>query len=114
MPYIVQTDREAAKEPTAHRRPTATGCASAVLLASALALSGCAVGPRFTRPAPPAAAAYTSARGTPRLAPGHGEPPQQLVTGRTIPAQWWGLFHSPALDRAAGDQLLGWFTVPGR
>ncbi len=105
MPYIVQTDREAAKEPAAQRGPTAAGYAPAVLLASALALTGCAVGPRFTRPAPPAAAGYTSARDTPRLAPGHGEPPQQLVAGRTVPAQWWGLFHSPTLDRVLREAL---------
>ena len=106
MPYIVQSDRQAAKKrPAAKRDPRLARCARAVLLFSALALTGCAVGPRFKRPAPPAAAAYTSAQDTPKLAPGHGEPPQQLVAGRTIPAQWWGLFHSPALDRVLREAL---------
>ncbi|MDA8350017.1 MAG: efflux transporter outer membrane subunit [Pseudomonadota bacterium] len=105
MPYIVQTIRKGSKAPAAQRRLWASGCAHAVLLASALALSACAVGPRFERPRPPTAAAYTSAQDTPRLAPGHGEPPQLLVAGRTIPAQWWGLFHSPALDHVLREAL---------
>ena len=98
MPYIVQTVPEGSKELAAQSDLRIAGCVPAVFLASVLALSGCAVGPRFERPLPPAAAAYTSAQDVPNLAPGHGEAPQQLVAGRTIPAQWWGLFHSPALD----------------
>ena len=74
-------------------------------VACALALAGCAVGPRFVRPPLPAATAYVSARNAPSLAPGHGEPPQHLVIGRTIPAQWWGLFHSAALDQVLREAL---------
>jgi NodT family efflux transporter outer membrane factor (OMF) lipoprotein len=72
--------------------------ARAVLFASALVLADCAVGPRFARPIPPAATAYTTRENAPELTPGHGEPPQHLAIGQAIPAQWWGLFHSPALD----------------
>ena len=46
------------------------GCGpGTVLLASALALSGCAVGPRFTQPIPPAAAAYTTKFMVPSIMP---------------------------------------------
>ncbi len=105
MPYIVQTDRETEKEPAAQSGSTAAGFAPTVLLASALALSGCAVGPHFERPLAPIAATYTSAHDVPRLAPGNGEPPQRLVPSRAIPAQWWGLFHSAALDRILREAL---------
>lgn len=83
---------------TAPRARIPGGRAAAALGASTLVLAGCAVGPRFTRPVPPAASAYTSQRDQPRLTPGHGEPPQHLAVGRQIPAEWWGLFHSAALD----------------
>lgn len=59
------------------------------------ALSGCAVGPDFKRPAAPADSGYGSA-------PAHGELPagdQRLVAGMDIPAQWWTLFQSPKLNR---------------
>lgn len=105
MSYIVQTIRKGSKVTAAQGVLSAAGRIPAVLLASALALSGCAVGPRFERPPPPSATAYTSAQSAPKLAPGHGEPPQLLVTGRNIPAQWWGLFHSPTLDRVVREAL---------
>lgn len=59
------------------------------------ALSGCAVGPDFKRPAAPTDSDYGSA-------PAHGDlagGDQRLVTGMDIPAQWWTLFQSPKLDR---------------
>ncbi len=70
----------------------------ALLVASILALAACAVGPRVTRPSPPRASAYTAPERQPRLIPGHGEPPQRLVVDGAIPAQWWDLFHSAALE----------------
>ncbi len=78
--------------------------ASVVLL---LVLAGCTVGPDFVIPAPPAVTAYTSAATTPALAPGGGEPPQRLAEGREIPATWWQLFHSPALDKLVREALAG-------
>ncbi len=69
-------------------------------LASA-AIAGCAVGPDFRRPAAPAAASYTG-RALPSetaSAPGNGGASQRLVPGGEIPARWWELFRSPALDR---------------
>jgi NodT family efflux transporter outer membrane factor (OMF) lipoprotein len=50
------------------------------------------------RPAALAATGYTTSKTAPRLSAGQGEPAQRVVIGQTIPAQWWGLFHSRALD----------------
>ncbi|SSW67117.1 efflux transporter outer membrane subunit [Achromobacter agilis] len=64
----------------------------AALVLSAL-LAGCAVGPDFHTPASPDVDAYVPPGETPQ--PG-GD--QQLVAGADIPAQWWRLFRSDALD----------------
>jgi NodT family efflux transporter outer membrane factor (OMF) lipoprotein len=69
--------------------------------AMALVAAGCAVGPDFQRPAPPPVKSYTA-----EPLPAHPSPAeaasgesQQFVEGRDIPAQWWALFHSPALNQ---------------
>jgi NodT family efflux transporter outer membrane factor (OMF) lipoprotein len=57
-----------------------------------LTLAGCAVGPDYKRPAPPAASTYL---------PGHVAVPdaaQTFVRGQDIPGQWWALFHSTQLN----------------
>ena len=62
---------------------------------------GCAVGPDFRPPAPPGTSGYTATAlplETP-ASPGAKEVPQRLVPGREIPARWWTLFGSEALDR---------------
>ena len=56
-------------------------------------LQGCAVGPDFHKPAPPATASYTLGE----LAPPDGL--QSFVPGLDIPGEWWILFHNQALDR---------------
>jgi len=56
-------------------------------------LAGCAAGPDFRPPEAPPVDAY--------LAPGEAAPSsgaQQLAAGADIPAQWWRLFRSEALD----------------
>jgi len=66
----------------------------------AAALTGCAVGPDFRRPAPPSVASYT-AEAVPEetaAAPIAGGAPQRLVSGEEIPGQWWALFRSDPLD----------------
>jgi NodT family efflux transporter outer membrane factor (OMF) lipoprotein len=60
-------------------------------------------------PAIPAAESYTP---TPVAAPiatpeVQGGQAQQLVLGKDIPAEWWTLFQSPALDRLVRDALAG-------
>lgn len=67
----------------------------------AVLLAGCTVGPDFTRPNPPAVAAYTP--GPPPAAPGM----PALVVRRDIPAEWWVVFRSPALDALVRRALAG-------
>jgi NodT family efflux transporter outer membrane factor (OMF) lipoprotein len=67
------------------RRPAATLCL-------ALLMAGCAVGPDFTRPAPPAASTYLPGP------IGIADPAQAFVRGQDIPGQWWALFHSRQLN----------------
>ena len=65
-----------------------------------LAVSGCAVGPNFVRPAAPAADGYVREK----LAspdPGPGAPRvagQHFVTGADVSARWWSAFRSRPLD----------------
>ena len=81
--------------------------AALVLAACALITAGCAVGPDFKRPAPPAADGYTPEPLAPESAvaaiPG-GEM-QRFVRDLDIPAQWWTLFRSPALNSLVEQAL---------
>jgi NodT family efflux transporter outer membrane factor (OMF) lipoprotein len=70
---------------------------------AAAGLGGCALGPNFKTPPAPANAgdSYTP---TPlpaqtASAPGIGGAAQQFAFGQDIPAQWWTVFRSPALDQ---------------
>ncbi|MGO4152832.1 efflux transporter outer membrane subunit [Cupriavidus sp. YAF13] len=70
------------------------------MLAAAM-LSGCAVGPDFTAPAAPATPSYTAGTQPTRTSAAdapHGQA-QTLESGADVPAQWWVLLRSPALDR---------------
>jgi NodT family efflux transporter outer membrane factor (OMF) lipoprotein len=71
----------------------------ALLAAVITSLCGCAVGPNFKRPPAPAADSYGSAPVT------TGDDAQRLVAGMDIPAQWWTLFRSPALDHLVEQAL---------
>jgi len=80
-------------------------------IALALSLAGCAVGPDFKPPAPPrvadAAQPYTA---TPlpaatASAPGRGGAAQRYALGQDVPALWWQVFQSPALDRLIRSAL---------
>jgi NodT family efflux transporter outer membrane factor (OMF) lipoprotein len=78
-------------------------------LAAAIALlAGCAVGPDFERPAAPDdAKAYTPeklAAQTASAKVGGGEP-QRFVDNLDIPAQWWTLFHSQAINTLVEQAL---------
>jgi len=78
---------------------------AALLVAAALA--GCAVGPDFRRPNPPAAASYT-AEALPSetaAAPGAGGAAQRYVPGGEISPRWWELFRSEALNRWINEAL---------
>jgi NodT family efflux transporter outer membrane factor (OMF) lipoprotein len=68
-------------------------------------LAGCAVGPRFLRPAAPTVSAYTTAAAAPKLTSKTGERSQHLALGQQIPADWWQLFHSAPLDSVVRQAL---------
>ena len=76
------------------RRSTIAG----VIAVSSLA--GCAVGPDFHAPAPPATSNYTRGQqpGATSDAPGTGGAAQTIQSDRDIPADWYGLFQSEPLD----------------
>ncbi|OGP19029.1 MAG: RND transporter [Deltaproteobacteria bacterium GWA2_65_63] len=72
-----------------------------------VAIAGCAAGPDFRRPAPPAAASYTteSLPVETAEAKGAGGAPQRFIPGQEIPSRWWALFRSEALDRLIRQAL---------
>jgi NodT family efflux transporter outer membrane factor (OMF) lipoprotein len=62
--------------------------------------AGCAVGPRWHPPKPPAGAAYSPAPlpEATTSAPVHGGEAQHLIAGRDLAFEWWQLFESKALN----------------
>jgi NodT family efflux transporter outer membrane factor (OMF) lipoprotein len=77
---------------------------TSVVLTALLTLASCAVGPNFKSPGAPAAAnggAYTPEPMPQKTvgAPGRAGVAQGFSNGQDIPAQWWRVFHSDALDR---------------
>ena len=72
-------------------------------LVAASALAGCVVGPNFQRPAPPAVGSY--APPAPAAPESAAADIQRIVPGMDVPARWWTLFRSPALN-ALVDQAL--------
>jgi NodT family efflux transporter outer membrane factor (OMF) lipoprotein len=80
------------------------------------ALTACAVGPNFKRPAPPAATGYGNASAGQTAATrdaaytganGAGGDAQRFVAGMDIPNQWWTLFRSAKLNRLVEQALAG-------
>ncbi len=74
---------------------------------AALLLSGCAVGPDFRAPEAPDTQIYSSTAlpVATIAAPGTGGAAQRFTPGLDIPAQWWMLFQSPALDQLIRQAL---------
>jgi NodT family efflux transporter outer membrane factor (OMF) lipoprotein len=70
-------------------------------------LAGCAVGPDFERPSVPEVSRYTReplASRTSSTDIKFGQS-QHFVNGRDIPADWWRVFHSRALDALVAKSL---------
>jgi NodT family efflux transporter outer membrane factor (OMF) lipoprotein len=65
-----------------------------LMLVAGLALAGCAVGPRYVRPASPPAAGGGFVSATPETA-----------ADAPLPANWWRLYDDPVLDRLVGEAL---------
>jgi NodT family efflux transporter outer membrane factor (OMF) lipoprotein len=84
------------------------------LLAAGVALTGCAVGPDFERPAAPDVEGYTPSPLPTKTASAGvtGGEEQRLVQGLDIPGQWWTLFHSPALNTLIDEALKNNPTLP--
>jgi len=73
---------------------------SAVALLAPLLATGCVVGPNFKPPAPPPVSSYTATPPeTTAATPGvPGGTAQHFIAGADLPADWWSLFHSTALN----------------
>ncbi|HWW33566.1 MAG TPA: TolC family protein, partial [Steroidobacteraceae bacterium] len=91
--------------------PSTRGVCLSLLTAALVA--GCAVGPDFHTPAPPATSHYTRApepTGT-VAAPGASGTAQTFSSERDIPADWWTLYHSSSLDGLVREALADSPTV---
>jgi NodT family efflux transporter outer membrane factor (OMF) lipoprotein len=79
----------------------------AAAAAAALLFAGCTVGPNFLRPRAPAEDSYGSAGQSVKTAGADvaGGAAQRIVKGLDLPAQWWTLFRSPALNRLVESSL---------
>src|SRR5262249_31291735 len=83
-------------------------CVSTVLAALlSLAAAGCAVGPNFKKPDPPAVSDYTpkpleATDAAPNVAGGES---QRFASGADISADWWALFHSEPLNQLIEQSL---------
>ena len=75
--------------------------------AAAAGATGCAVGPDFHRPVPPQEERYTPQRLSIESAAGTGESAQHVQAGEALAGDWWGLFHSQALDAVVERALAG-------
>ena len=74
-------------------------------IAAVLALlGGCAVGPDFVRPDPAVPASFTRGGDAVRTTPGDGVS-QRFADVSALPADWWRMFGSAALDGAVADAL---------
>jgi NodT family efflux transporter outer membrane factor (OMF) lipoprotein len=67
-------------------------------------LSGCAVGPNFTRPTPPAAEGYVAPT-LPELQPQSRNAAQHVSLGLQIEGSWWSLFRSDAIDAVVAQAV---------
>ncbi|HEX3952719.1 MAG TPA: efflux transporter outer membrane subunit [Stellaceae bacterium] len=77
-------------------------------LSAVLALSACKQGPDFASPTAPGENGYTGAdEALPGDADTNGKtgPAQRVKLGAKVEAEWWHLFHSPALDRTVKQAL---------
>lgn len=85
---------------TIPRDHTERRCTFALALLLSAALTGCAVGPDFKKPAPPDIARYTAQPlSTTEATPGvTGGEAQTFTPGSDIAADWWTLFHSRILS----------------
>jgi len=95
------------RQPKTGRFSLLARCAG-IGFAVSLLLAGCAVGPDFKAPAAPDVGDHytpTPLQQETDAAPGVAGLAQHFAPGQDIPAQWWSLFHSVALDQMIRDAL---------
>jgi NodT family efflux transporter outer membrane factor (OMF) lipoprotein len=82
-------------------------CRVVSCLVAATLLASCAVGPDFHEPAAPETERYTAEPTALRTASTDARDgqSQHLEPGRDLPADWWSLFRSPALDALMAQAL---------
>ena len=78
---------------------------SLLLLVIGACVGGCAVGPDFRRPAPPATDGYTPLPAQTVAPQGMGGGAQKFLFSQDIPGEWWRLFHSDPLDELVRQAL---------
>lgn len=76
---------------------------TAMVVACLSLLAGCAVGPDYVRPSAALPESYTAEPLTPSGT--SGIQTQSQAAGQDIPAQWWELFHSKALNALVASSL---------
>ncbi len=81
--------------PSIRRARGATAVAASALLAA------CVVGPNFHAPAPPPVSSYSMVGDNANIGP------TQAAVGDKVVAEWWTLFHSPALDQLVRQAVAG-------
>jgi NodT family efflux transporter outer membrane factor (OMF) lipoprotein len=79
--------------------PSAAGRRALISALAVATLAGCAVGPDFTRPAPPDADRYGREPTAAATAAADGSA-QRFISGAAVNADWWRLFKSASLDAA--------------
>jgi NodT family efflux transporter outer membrane factor (OMF) lipoprotein len=78
------------------------------VLAAALWVAACAVGPNYHRPALSPTASYGELAVSP---PGRAAGVPTLVSGQDIPAQWWRVYHCDELDVLVAQALANSPTI---
>jgi NodT family efflux transporter outer membrane factor (OMF) lipoprotein len=76
-------------------------------MTASLLLAGCAVGPDFLSPLPPAVSDYLPGKQSTTTAAASDGGAQKFLKGRDIPGEWWKLFHSRQLDKLIAEALAG-------
>jgi len=86
------------------RLPRATAIVRSAILLTPLFVAGCMVGPNFKQPAAPPVDHYAGYAATTATNAGDSDA-QHFVADMQVPAQWWALFHSPALNQLITQAL---------
>jgi NodT family efflux transporter outer membrane factor (OMF) lipoprotein len=86
------------------RLPLFSPQSSVLITLFVLLLSGCAVGPDYVRPQPPAVTQYTQGQEPIQTIAAAGQA-QQFDYGEAIAADWWQVFNSPQLNEVIKEAV---------